>query len=284
MAKLKIGDKVKILDGSKIDNYTGGWYMTDRIGEIHEIASFENRDKNRVAYKLKDSCCTYDERGLELVCHKFEVGDKVIAKKSANGIYTLTKEGWIGKVTNVCDEKLRVCGKVEDWGDDLCFIVDAKDFEPYNENTAKFSFKTEENYRIDKTCNKKIPTITTTIYIGDADVSASATCDKSEYEEREGILNAIANSVCGGNFDREYEKFKSAQKKAYMQKCKCKKCGKLFATPEDARACEQAHIQHKKEKYEKYLIQKEAKRKLAEAEHENKVNDMMRKLSVKKGK
>lgn len=31
--KFNIGDRVKVLDGSKIKNYTSGWVMKEAIGE-----------------------------------------------------------------------------------------------------------------------------------------------------------------------------------------------------------------------------------------------------------
>ena len=35
MAKFKIGDKVRVLDGSKIDDYTGGWvYLMEKNVDI----------------------------------------------------------------------------------------------------------------------------------------------------------------------------------------------------------------------------------------------------------
>ena len=72
----------------------------------------------------------------------------------------------------------------------------------------KFTFYVTEGYRIDKSNNTRILTMTTEVLINGKDYqySGSATCDKTDYEEREGVLNAIANAVCGGNFDREFNK------------------------------------------------------------------------------
>ena len=72
------------------------------------------------------------------------------------------------------------------------------------ENNLKFTFYVTEGYRMDKSNNTRIPTMTTEVLINGKDYqySGSATCDKTDYEEREGVLNAIANAVCGGNFDR----------------------------------------------------------------------------------
>lgn len=70
MSKFKIGDKVKILDGSKIENYTGQWnmFMSTRVGEVHTIESVDPDWTNgRVSYEFNDILFVWDERGLELV-------------------------------------------------------------------------------------------------------------------------------------------------------------------------------------------------------------------------
>lgn len=68
--KFNVGDKVKILDGSEIENYTGGWTqrMIAHVGETHEIegVSHEFMD-GRIMYDLKGVSYSWDERGLELV-------------------------------------------------------------------------------------------------------------------------------------------------------------------------------------------------------------------------
>lgn len=158
-------------------------------------------------------------------------------------------------------------------------------------NSMKFTFYVKEGTRIDKSCNKTVPTMTTFVSIGRYH-SGKATCDKVDYSERDGILNAIANAVLGGNFDREYEKFLADKKHKYDESCKCKICGRNYYedektgkrtpfTPEDARKHEEWHEQNKKNKREKYLIRKEAKRRLAEAEREGKIEQTMKELYKK---
>lgn len=80
MAKFKVGDKVRILDGSKIKNYAGTWSevgMRKYVGQTDEINKvYEN------GYSLKGNCYTWDERGLELD-EKIVIerhGNKVVAK------------------------------------------------------------------------------------------------------------------------------------------------------------------------------------------------------------
>lgn len=72
MSKFKVGDKVRILDGSKIKNYTGQWniFMSDYVGEVHSIAFVRSRNDGRVQYRLNDLLFMWDERGLELVNEK----------------------------------------------------------------------------------------------------------------------------------------------------------------------------------------------------------------------
>lgn len=72
MAKFKVGDKVRILDGSKIEDYTGSWAifggMNKYIGTIQTIEEVdEDWSDGRVSYYMEDIGYSWDERGLELV-------------------------------------------------------------------------------------------------------------------------------------------------------------------------------------------------------------------------
>lgn len=72
MAKFKVGDKAKILDGSNIENYTHNWVnccMDSLVGTIITISGVKNFD-NRIGYAAKENVFTWDERGLELVERK----------------------------------------------------------------------------------------------------------------------------------------------------------------------------------------------------------------------
>lgn len=118
MAKFKVGDKVRILDGSRISDYYGGWTdeMAKHVGEVHEVENIEDG----VFGKVKIYLCglgefeygyIWDERGLELVTEsKFKVGDKVRAKKDTP--YSITTNGWVGTVTStVGDDMMTVWGE-----------------------------------------------------------------------------------------------------------------------------------------------------------------------------
>ena len=95
MAKFKKGDKVRVLDGSKIKRYFGTWTrgMNDYVGHefcVDEIVEAVDRD----GYYLSGEPYGYifDERGLELVddnkTPRIEIyaeGDKVVAKDINTG-------------------------------------------------------------------------------------------------------------------------------------------------------------------------------------------------------
>lgn len=91
--KFKVGDKVRILDGSKFEDYCGGWIddMKRHIGKIATIKSFYsycNAQKQK-GYCLEEFNYGWDERGLELVKPEkiiiYRNGSEVIAKNTATG-------------------------------------------------------------------------------------------------------------------------------------------------------------------------------------------------------
>lgn len=122
--------------------------------------------------------------------------------------------------------------------------------------SAKFTFNTTEGYRIDKTNNTKIPTITTTVN-GVWSVG-TATCDKADYDERQGCLEAIANMVWG-NFDKMYRKAVKEKEKENKRSCTCTYCGQLLDTPEERKAHEDWHVECRKARHERYRLRKRAK-------------------------
>lgn len=67
MAKFKVGDKVKILDGCNIKNYTGIWAMPTSIGKEGTIALIVYYGHGRIGYYMNEFRGCYDERWLELV-------------------------------------------------------------------------------------------------------------------------------------------------------------------------------------------------------------------------
>jgi hypothetical protein len=127
---------------------------------------------------------------------------------------------------------------------------------------TKFTFYVKEGTRVDKTCNKLIPTMTTFITAesyGDSTYHGAATCDKADYDERQGCLEAIANAVLGGNFDRDFNRAVKANELADKKKRTCTYCGQLFDTVEEKQAHEAWHVERRKARHERYLLRKRAK-------------------------
>ena len=118
MAKFKVGAKVCILDGSKIEDYAGNWIdeMKCFIGMIDTIDSVLIREGKPV-YGLKHHLYVWDERGLELVReNKFKVGDIVIGNDK--NPYSVTAKGVKCEVVKVCDKhyiRVRVLDHLEDF-------------------------------------------------------------------------------------------------------------------------------------------------------------------------
>ena len=88
--KFKVGDKVRILDGSKIEKYCGGWAcsMKDYIGKTATIKSVESYINYPTGYRLEEYGFKWDERGLKLESEKIIIyrnGLEVIAKNAATG-------------------------------------------------------------------------------------------------------------------------------------------------------------------------------------------------------
>lgn len=122
---------------------------------------------------------------------------------------------------------------------------------------TKFTFYTVDTSRINKTNNTKVDTIMTCVHIGDK--VGYATCDKEDYDEREGILNAIANLCCDGSFDKAYRKAVKEKKISETLDCTCSYCRKVFDTVEERQEHEAWHIECRKARHQRYLLRKRAK-------------------------
>lgn len=72
MSKFKVGDKVRILDGSKINDYRGDWTsdMNNYIGKVCTIRK-ASEDKP-TGYWMKEIDYIWDERGLERIEDKLK--------------------------------------------------------------------------------------------------------------------------------------------------------------------------------------------------------------------
>ena len=135
-------------------------------------------------------------------------------------------------------------------------------------NSMKFTFyfNVNEGTRVDKSCNGTIPTMTTNIELLGGNVSdrvisieGSATCDKADYDMRQGVLEALANAVFDGNFEKAYNKAAKANALCERQDRTCYYCGKVFDTVEKKQEHEEWHVERKKARRERYLLRKRAK-------------------------
>lgn len=123
--------------------------------------------------------------------------------------------------------------------------------------TEMLTFDVTEGYRIDKTNNEKVPTVTTTVCW--ANHEGSATCDKSDYSMRQGCLEAIANAIFNGNFNKAYRKAVKFNEQENKMSRTCMYCGKLFTTVEECVKHEKWHVERQKARHERYLLRKRAK-------------------------
>ena len=144
-------------------------------------------------------------------------------------------------------------------------------------NSMKFTFYTEEGYRIDKSNNSKVETITTFVKINGFDNTylGMATCDKVDYSEREGVINALANAMCNGNFDREFNKAVKDNARADKKARTCTYCGQLFDTVAEKEAHEAWHVERRKARHERYLLRKRAKEIAFEEQAQKMAKEMM---------
>lgn len=122
---------------------------------------------------------------------------------------------------------------------------------------TKFTFYITEGTRVDKSCNGTIPTMTTTVISGLDEVSV--TCDKVDFNERQGVLEGIAQLYCKGRFDKEYEAAVKINKRDNKVNRTCIYCGKIFDTAEERAEHEKWHVERKKARRERYLLRKRAK-------------------------
>lgn len=238
---------------------------------------------------------------------KFKVGDMVIGNELASKEYVTTVKGWKGKVVGCIREDLIIVRGDENFE----WTVKSACFDLYEAVIPSTSFSScyalcealvssitlgisnievisgERNeYAIvngkrDKASKVTIPTTSVSVALSDGRTGI-ATCDTPDFDIRTGVLTAIANIVFDGKFETAYEKYNKKQNKLAKETDRiertCSVCGKTYDTAEEARACEKAHTDRKKQKHENYLIHKEAKRRIAEAEREGRIKEVMAEL------
>ncbi len=138
----------------------------------------------------------------------------------------------------------------------------------------RFEFKTEERTRVDKTCNGTIPMVTTTVTINGR--TGEATCDKAEYDERQGVLEALANAICDDSFYKAYAEAVKQNRIADKRLRTCSYCHKVFDTVEEREEHEAWHVERKKARRERYLLRKRAKEIAFEEQAQKMAKDMLK--------
>lgn len=239
---------------------------------------------------------------------KFKVGDLIIGNERADEEYKLTKKGVICRVENISGDdstiNIRIVESpfnISDANRNKTWYVNAECFDKYEKaiskieksdvsmkniiskpSSLKLSITEGKRYKsFGKHSGATIETVTTTITLDGK--TASATCDKDNYNERQGILEALGNMFYG-NFDREYEKYVRQRDMAFKETCKCTICGELYTNPEDARLCEEGHKEKRAKRFSDYLLRKEAIRRIKEAEHEKRIEALMAEIYDKRNK
>jgi len=148
--------------------------------------------------------------------------------------------------------------------------------------STKFTFYVTEGTRVDKSCNGTIPTMTTNIELLSGNVfdkvttvKGSATCDKADYDERQGVLEALANAICGGNFYKAYAEAVKLNRCEDELSRTCIYCGKVLDTVEEKQEHEAWHVERRKARHERYLLRKRAKEITFEEQAQKMAKEMM---------
>jgi hypothetical protein len=246
---------VRMADGTIIGDFsTGGFCDGFRCGKIptpSKPVSIEEQFGLPKGVSIHDLDITslyrsmnIDAQPLELVCNEEKA--KEIAER-------LNKE--LTRHFNAFSKRTKGTKADNIYFDEWTFKEEKK-------MPTKFTFYKVEGYRMDKSNNTKIPTVTTEVVYKDKDGCAtggSATCDKADYDERQGVIEALANMCCDGNFDREYNKVIKWNKKQDLRNRTCRYCGQVFDTYQERIKHMDWHVERKKARRERYLLRKRAK-------------------------
>lgn len=152
--------------------------------------------------------------------------------------------------------------------------------EKQKEDSAMSVLRIVESHvgRINKTNNTVQVGHMTEVGFGNYRGSATISVDHPDRSTRQGILEAIANAVCDGNFDKVYNAYLRTSESKWNELCTCDKCGTRFETPDEARECEHNHALNRLARHQRYLARKEAKKRLADEAFEKLVMEQAIKL------
>ena len=283
--KYKVGDKVRVKSDLSCDIYA---VVSDMLRHKDKVFTIVEVSVDGHYYKVNENDWAWTDEMLEpaairsvLFPNVEYVFNEKQAKEYADNIMATAES--ISHITGIPYEnsinKLKTCLSA--------FSNDGISAKNGGKNSMKFTFYVKEGTRPDKKCNGTIPTMTTNIELFDGNVfdkvttiRGSATCDKTDYDERQGVLEALANAVCGGEFEKRYSKAVKANKDADLIMRTCTYCGKVCDTSEEKIEHEKWHVERRKARHERYKLRKRAK----EIAFEQKAQEMAKEMiDAKKG-
>lgn len=285
------------------------YYIVDgAIDSYSEKSYFENNSDLRsgIPYTIYEFSDLFATGGF---CDGFRGGkiptpEKPISIEEQLGlpkgvsIHDLPTSEWYRHFTVVKDE----IDALKHMANNVCVRADITDFDAQRfkkrladistrlkeEKNLKFTFyfNVNEGTRVDKSCNGTIPTITTSVVLdkfGDPNrrncysLEGEATCDKADYDMRQGVLEALANAIFDGNFEKAYDKAVKTNAFCERQDRTCHYCGKVLDTIEEKQAHEAWHVERKKARRERYLLRKRAKEIAFEEQAQKMAKEMIEK-------
>ena len=279
--KYKVGDKVRIKRTlSAAIRYGGVLVNTDMVKRGGEIATITKIYDD--GYNISGDYWFWNDEMLEPADNIVRMADgTIIGDFSTGGFCDGFRGGKIPsdlivsrtEIERTTDLLLKALEKPS-----VKFGIKKLEQKLKEEKNLKFTFHVTEGTRVDKSCNGTIPTMTTVVEANSYSRTAPvgiATCDKADYDMRQGVLEALANMYCDGDFDKVYNKAVKRNELADKKKRTCTYCGKVFDTVEEKQAEEAWHIERKKARRERYLLRKRAKEIAFEEQAQKMAKEMM---------
>ena len=265
--KFKIGDSVRVKKDLKVGDGTGvTTAVKDMLKYCDRLMTIKGIRRSWEGYTIY----TLDDNGEDWAWTD-EMLEPIYQEGGVISIHDIaTHELW---TTPFIISKDKIDALVDAWSKLGCTTFNLMSMSK-EDKTMKFTFSTTEGYRIDKSNNTKIPTITTTVEDTRGN-SAAVTCDKDSFDQRQGVLEAVAQLYCKGSFDKEYKKAIKFNEIDDKSKRTCKYCGQIFDTAEEREAHEAWPVECRKARHERYKLRKRAK----EIAFEQKAQEMAKEMT-----
>ena len=267
--KYKVGDRVVVRHDLSLDIKNG--VVSDMLRCRSKMFTITDVSVNGIYYKLDGNGWAWTDDMLKPVC---TIDDLIPTPEKTIPIEKQLGHTFKDSLDSAFDAWKRLGGETTIYFENGSFIKTI----PKEDKPMKFTFYVTEGTRVDKSCNGTIPTMTTTVeangYSRTAPVG-TATCDKADYDMRQGVLEALANMYCDGDFDKVYNKAVKRNELADKKKRTCKYCGKVFDTVEEREAEEAWHVERRKARHERYLLRKRAKEIAFEEQAQKLAKEMM---------